>query len=125
MKETVCLAGCGYVPVPEKDTKSGERTAIASKGFGAQEPGYGSTAGVCNHSAGKVYEKHKEAGEVLRGIIEGVTAFTRHEVGMYKGFQVFVQKDMMGPVLFLQGEKEYSVELKAVTPAIWSVWKTA
>ena len=35
---------------------------------------------------GKVYEKHKEAGEVLRGIIEGVTAFTRHEVGMYKGF---------------------------------------
>ena len=26
---------------------------------------------------GKVYEKHKEAGEVLRGIIEGVTAFTR------------------------------------------------
>ena len=62
---------------------------------------------------GKVYEKHKEAGEVLRGIIEGVTAFTRHEVGMYKGFQVFVQKDMMGPVLFLQGEKEYSVELKS------------
>lgn len=51
--------------------------------------------------------QHKEAGEVLRGIIEGVTAFTRHEVGMYKGFQVFVQKDMMGPVLFLQGEKEY------------------
>ena len=45
---------------------------------------------------GKVYEKHKEAGEVLRGIIEGVTTFTRHEVGMYKGFQVFVQKDMMG-----------------------------
>ena len=43
-------------------------------------------------------------GKVLRGIIEGVTAFTRHEVGMYKGFQVFVQKDMMGPVLFLQGE---------------------
>lgn len=62
---------------------------------------------------GKVYEKHKEAGEVLRGIIEGVTAFTRHEVGMYKGFQVFVQKDMMEPVLFLQGEKEYSVELKS------------
>lgn len=62
---------------------------------------------------GKVYEKHKEAGEVLRGIIEGVTAFTRHEVGMYKGFQVFVQKDMMGPVLFLQGEMEYSVELKS------------
>lgn len=62
---------------------------------------------------GKVYEKHKEAGEVLRGIIEGVTAFTRHEVGMYKGFQVLVQKDMMGPALFLQGEKEYSVELKS------------
>lgn len=62
---------------------------------------------------GKVYEKHKEAGEVLRGIIEGVTAFTRHEVGMYKGFQVFVQKDMMEPVLFLHGEKEYSVELKS------------
>ncbi len=36
---------------------------------------------------GKVYEKHKEAGEVLRGIIEGVTAFTRHEVGIYKGFR--------------------------------------
>ena len=61
---------------------------------------------------GKVYEKHKEAGEVLRGIIEGVTAFTRHEVGMYKGFQVSVQNDMLGPILFLQGEKEYSVELK-------------
>ena len=28
------FAGCGYVPVPEKDTKSGERTAIASNGFG-------------------------------------------------------------------------------------------
>lgn len=62
---------------------------------------------------GKVYEKHKEAGEVLRGIIEGVTAFTRHEVGMYKGFQVSVQNDMLGPILFLQGEKEYSVELKS------------
>lgn len=62
---------------------------------------------------GKVYEKHKEAGEVLRGIIEGVTAFTRHEVGIYKGFQVSVQNDMLGPILFLQGEKEYSVELKS------------
>lgn len=62
---------------------------------------------------GKVYEKHKEAGEVLRGIIEGVTAFTRYEVGMYKGFQVSVQNDMLGPSLFLQGEKEYSVELKS------------
>ena len=62
---------------------------------------------------GKVYEKHKEAGEVLRGIIEGVTAFNRHEVGMYKGFQVSVQNDMLGPILFLQGEKEYSVELKS------------
>ena len=62
---------------------------------------------------GKVYEKHKEAGEVLRGIIEGVTAFARHEVGMYKGFQVSVQNDMLGPILFLQGEKEYSVELKS------------
>lgn len=62
---------------------------------------------------GKVYEKHKEAGEVLRGIIEGVTAFTRHEVGIYKGFQVSVQNDMLGPILFLLGEKEYSVELKS------------
>ena len=62
---------------------------------------------------GKVYEKHKEAGEVLRGIIEGVTAFTRHEVGIYKGFQVSVQNDMLGSILFLQGEKEYSVELKS------------
>ena len=40
---------------------------------------------------GKVYEKHKEAGEV----------------------QVSVQNDMLGPILFLQGEKEYSVELKS------------
>ena len=55
---------------------------------------------------GKVYEKHKEAGEVLRGIIEGVTAFTR-QISVYMGiFQVSVQNDMMGPILFLQGEKE-------------------
>ena len=32
---------------------------------------------------------------------------------MYKGFQVSVQNDMLGPILFLQGEKEYSVELKS------------
>ena len=32
---------------------------------------------------------------------------------MYKGFQVSVQNDMLGPSLFLQGEKEYSVELKS------------
>ena len=31
----------------------------------------------------------------------------------YKGFQVSVQNDMLGPILFLQGEKEYSVELKS------------
>ena len=70
---------------------------------------------------GKVYEKHKEAGEVLRGIIEGVTAFTRHDpVGMYKGFQVSVQNDMLEPILFLQGEKEYSVELKS--SSLWGTW---
>ena len=51
---------------------------------------------------GKVYEKHKEAGEVLRGIVERVTAFTRHEVGMYKGFQVSVQNDMLGPICFFR-----------------------
>lgn len=46
-------ARCGHFPVSEKDTKPEGRTAITSKGFGAQEPGYGSTAGVCNHAAGK------------------------------------------------------------------------
>ena len=32
---------------------------------------------------------------------------------MYKGISGICPKDMMEPVLFLQGEKEYSVELKS------------
>lgn len=104
-----------------KDRKSEGRTAITSKDLERRNQAMEVQPGFAITLQGKVYEKHKEAGEVLRGIIEGVTAFTRYEVGMYKGFQVSVQNDMLGPSLFLQGEKEYSVELKAVTPATWFV----
>lgn len=61
---------------------------------------------------GKVYEKHKEAGEILRAIVDSVTAFTEHEVGTYKGFPLFVQKNMTEQVLYIRGESDYMVELK-------------
>lgn len=61
---------------------------------------------------GKVYEKHKEAGEILRAIVDSLTAFTEHEVGTYKGFPLFVEKNMTEQVLYIRGESDYMVELK-------------
>ena len=61
---------------------------------------------------GNVYEKHKEAGEILRAIVDSVTAFTEHEVGTYKGFPLFVEKNMTEQVLYIRGESDYMVELK-------------
>ena len=50
---------------------------------------------------GNVYEKYKEAGEILRAIVDSVTAFTEHEVGTYKGFPLFVEKNMTEQVLYI------------------------
>lgn len=61
---------------------------------------------------GNVYEKHKEAGEILRAIVDSVTAFTEHEVGTYKGFPLFVEKNMTEQILYIRGESDYMVELK-------------
>lgn len=61
---------------------------------------------------GNVYEKYKEAGEILRAIVDSVTAFTEHEVGTYKGFPLFVEKNMTEQVLYIRGESDYMVELK-------------
>lgn len=61
---------------------------------------------------GNIYEKHKEAGEILRAIVDSVTAFTEHEVGTYKGFPLFVEKNMTEQVLYIRGESDYMVELK-------------
>ena len=61
---------------------------------------------------GNVYEKHKEAGEILRAIVDSVTAFTEHEVGTYKGFPLFVEKNMTEQILYIRGESDYLVELK-------------
>ena len=61
---------------------------------------------------GNVYEKHKEAGEILRAIVDSVTAFTEHEVGTYKGFPLFVEKNMAEQILYIRGESDYMVELK-------------
>lgn len=61
---------------------------------------------------GNVYEKHKEAGEILRAIVDSVTAFTEHEVGTYKGFPLFVEKNMTEQILYIRGESDYMLELK-------------
>lgn len=61
---------------------------------------------------GNVYEKHKEAGEILRAIVDSVTAFTEHEVGTYKGLPLFVEKNMTEQILYIRGESDYMVELK-------------
>ena len=61
---------------------------------------------------GNVYEKHKEAGEILRAIVDSVTAFTEHEVGTYKGFPLFAEKNMTEQILYIRGESDYMVELK-------------
>mgnify|MGYP007098958330 CR=1 FL=1 len=62
---------------------------------------------------GKVYEKHKEAGEVLRGYRRCDSVLPGTKSVCYKGFRYLSKRIWMGPVLFLQGEKEYSVELKS------------
>lgn len=61
---------------------------------------------------GQLYQGHKEAGEILRAILDNVTAFTEHEIGTYKGFPLFVKKDMTEQMVIVRGESDYVVELK-------------
>lgn len=63
---------------------------------------------------GKVFTKHKEAGEFLRAVIDQTSIKNEVEVGKYKGFPLSFIKNMEETILYVHGcEKPYEVEIKA------------
>lgn len=72
---------------------------------------------------GRVYQEHKEAGEILRTIMENTVLYEEIDIGTYKGFPIVLKKDSIDMVLIIKGKRDYKVELKKAIPGIWSVWK--
>lgn len=63
---------------------------------------------------GKVFTKHKEAGEFLRAVTAQTPVKEEVEVGKYKGFSLSFIKNMEETILYVHGcEKPYEVEIKA------------
>lgn len=61
---------------------------------------------------GRTYQEHKEAGEMLRTLIEHTVLYEEIEIGKYRGFPISIKKDSMGAELLIKGNATYKVELK-------------
>lgn len=61
---------------------------------------------------GRVYQEHKEAGEILRTIMENTVLYEEIDIGTYKGFPIVLKKDSIDMVLIIKGKRDYKVELK-------------
>lgn len=61
---------------------------------------------------GRAYQEHKEAGEVLRAIMDNTVLYEEIDIGTYKGFPIALKKDSIDMVLIIKGKRDYKVELK-------------
>lgn len=61
---------------------------------------------------GRTYQEHKEAGEILRAIMDNTVLYEEIEIGTYKGFPIALKKDSIDAVLMVKGKRDYKVELK-------------
>lgn len=61
---------------------------------------------------GRIFTGHKEAGLVLRGILEEADFKTEAPVGTYKGFQLFLEKERYDVALHVRGRNTYSIGIR-------------
>lgn len=60
---------------------------------------------------GMMLTGHKEAGEVLRSIVENADLYVMEEIGNYKGFQVLLKRDSADATVLLKGSSMYNVRI--------------
>lgn len=58
------------------------------------------------------FTEQKEAGEFLRAIIEHTILYEELAIGTYKGFELTIEKNSDGAILYVKGGLTYGVEMK-------------
>lgn len=64
------------------------------------------------HLRGMTFTGHKEAGEVLRSIVEKAVLYVTKDIGSYRGFRILLKKDSAEAVILLKGSDTYTMKIR-------------